>query len=196
MHIIAGKFKNHILAVPTGNQTRPTSSRLRETLFNICQHAIEGAAFLDLFAGSGAMGLEALSRGAKSSTFVDISQAAHRCIAKNIENLHIQGNATVIISDVLEAMQKLSSKGQKFDIIYADPPYAETGRREGRCTAYSLQILEAIDRLPLLNEHGRLFIEDSLVLTPEQLQCKSLILKSSRRAGRATLYEFNSKEMV
>src|SRR5262249_40855980 len=111
MRIISGIYKNRILASPKGLTTRPTSEKLRGALFNICQSYVEGAVFLDLFAGSGAMGIEALSRGAASSTFIDDDRESIRCIKANLESFHIQAQAHVLKGDVFESVDKLIKQG-------------------------------------------------------------------------------------
>jgi 16S rRNA (guanine966-N2)-methyltransferase len=189
MHIIAGSYKNRNLTTPKSPLTRPTSSRLRETLFNICQGKVEGSDFLDLFAGSGAMGLEALSRGANSATFVDNSKASAQCIAKNIETLKVEKASKVVCGDVFIVIQKFVKFGLQFDIVYVDPPYEKKTYFEGEPISYSQRLLLAFDTLPLLKEGGLFYIEDVASFSTENLQ--TLKLLSSRRAGNATLYEFH-----
>ncbi|MBA3603597.1 MAG: 16S rRNA (guanine(966)-N(2))-methyltransferase RsmD [Parachlamydiaceae bacterium] len=190
MHIIAGKFKNRILNAPKSALTRPTSSRLRETLFNICQGKVEDAHFLDLFAGSGAIGLEALSRGAKKSTLVDSSRESTLCIAQNIEKLQVQACTTVMCCDVFLAVKKLIKSGVQFDLIYADPPYQEKGMFDGQLRSYSQQLLIILDEYSLLKENGLFFIEDVPSESTEKLDLQSLHLVTSRRAGKAHLNEY------
>ena len=100
MRVIAGKYKSRRLVAPEGVQTRPTSDRLRETLFNVVAPKIEGSVWLDLFAGSGAVGIEALSRGARSVYFVESAAAAARVIGKNLQTLAIEDSAEVIEREV------------------------------------------------------------------------------------------------
>lgn len=190
MHIIAGKYKNRILTSPKSVLTRPTSSRLRETLFNICQGKVEDAHFLDLFAGSGAMGLEALSRGAESAILVDSSKESALCMTKNIEKLQVQNSAKIVCGDVFAAIKKFIKSGMQFDLIYADPPYEKTGLFEGHSRSYSQQLLLIMDEFPLLKEGGLFFIEDVPMEALNQLHLQSLQLVSSRRAGKAHLYEY------
>jgi 16S rRNA (guanine966-N2)-methyltransferase len=191
MHIIAGTYKNRILATPKSALTRPTSAKLRETLFNICQGNITGAHFLDLFAGSGAMGLEALSRGAQSATFVDSSKESIQCISKNIETLGVKTLSKVIFKDVFMALEKFLKESLQFDIVYIDPPYEKKGYFGGELTSYSQRLLLAFDTLPLVKEGGLLYIED---IAPHfSINLETLQLLSSRRAGKATLYEFQKR---
>ncbi|MDB6081467.1 MAG: hypothetical protein JWO53_739, partial [Chlamydiia bacterium] len=123
MHIIAGSFRHRKLVAPQGDKTRPTSSRLRETVFNICQGSIENTNFLDICAGSGAMGLEALSRGAKSAIFIDNNQQAIRAISKNISLCGVEKLTEIIYKDALGALKQLEQSNHKFDLCYLDPPY-------------------------------------------------------------------------
>ncbi len=190
MHIIAGKFKNRILNAPKSALTRPTSSRLRETLFNICQSKVEDAHFLDLFAGSGAIGLEALSRGAKKSTLVDSSRDSTLCIAQNIEKLQAHASATIMCCDVFLAVKKLIKSGVQFDLIYADPPYQEKGMFDGQIRSFSQQLLLVLDECSLLKENGLFFIEDVPSDSTEKFDLKTLHLVTSRRAGKAHLNEY------
>lgn len=178
MRIIGGKFKKRTLFTPKSESVRPTTSQLREALFNICQWEIEGARFLDLFAGSGAVGLEALSRGAAQVTFVENHRVALTAIHKNIESLNVQGSTKIIGIDAFKALQKLVESGQIFDLIYADPPYGE---------GLGARILDFLDRHSLLALGGSLFIEDSELKMPS---LNTLQLHAQRKLGRAHLYEF------
>ena len=104
MQIIGGKYKKKKLRSPKGKEVRPTSSRLRETIFNLCQGNVEGADFLDLFAGSGAIGLEALSRGAAHVIFIEKSRGVSKIIKDNIDALKESETTQVIIGDALHAL--------------------------------------------------------------------------------------------
>src|ERR1700722_17104404 len=127
MHILAGKHYKRKLIVPKGVTLRPTFSRLKATLFNILQSEIEGAYFLDLFAGIGGMGVEALSRGAKGVTFVEKERKAMEEIKANCVLVKEEENVEMLLMDVFSALKWLEKKGEQFDIIFADPPY---GTRE------------------------------------------------------------------
>lgn len=196
MHIYSGQYKNRTISSPKGLQTRPTSGRLRECLFNICQGEIEGAHFLDLFAGSGAMGLEALSRGALSATFVDNSKESIRCIQMNIRALGVEKCSQVIYGDVFTILSNANSKAplakRSFDIIYADPPY-ETFTNKYSQESFSSQVIRLVDDsidsgCPLLGSNGSLYIEDSSkVISDEHKGYKNLVLSSSRAMGRSAL---------
>ncbi|MEI6243088.1 MAG: 16S rRNA (guanine(966)-N(2))-methyltransferase RsmD, partial [Chlamydiota bacterium] len=123
LRIIGGLFKSRQIKAPKTSFVRPTSSSLRESVFNICQNRIEGANFLDLFGGSGAMGLEALSRKAAHVTFVDNSKEAVSVIEENIRALGVQDFTKVFLGDVFTILKRLGKSGTVFDIVYIDPPY-------------------------------------------------------------------------
>jgi 16S rRNA (guanine966-N2)-methyltransferase len=178
MHIIGGKFKKRALVAPKTEKVRPTTSQLREAFFNICQLTIDGARFCDLFAGSGAMGLEALSRGAAHATFVENNRLALAAIKKNIAALQVEQQTTVLHLDTFRALQLLYGKREKFDLIYADPPYGE---------GLSLLLLDFLDSHPLLTNSGSLFIEECALHAPS---LKNLKLRGQRKVGRAHLYEW------
>src|SRR2546423_3692939 len=123
MRIIAGKYRGRRLKSPLSLQTRPTSDRLRETLFNILAPRIEGARFLDLCAGTGAVGIEALSRGATHVTFVDKSRKMCVLISANADALEIDESKLEIVNAEATAYLHSRNMKQPFDIIFFDPPY-------------------------------------------------------------------------
>jgi 16S rRNA (guanine966-N2)-methyltransferase len=129
MRIIAGKFRSRQLKSLKGLALRPTSDRLRETLFNVLGDLVSGACFLDLFAGTGAVGIEALSRGASEAIFVEKHVPTVALIKKNLESLEIRGGVRVLTQDVLKALERLagepSGSSARINIVFLDPPYAE-----------------------------------------------------------------------
>ena len=196
MQIISGIFRSRKILAPKGQETRPTSSRLRAALFNICQGQIEGVDFLDLFAGSGAMGFEALSRGARSALFVDVSRESIRCIQSNARMLDVEGQVRVVYSDVYDALKKLSKEGVKFDIIYADPPYSTYVKGVEEEVPHSVKVLSVVDELissgcSILKPGGSFFIEEAVKTASKQERpYKHLRLQSARTMGKATLYHW------
>jgi 16S rRNA (guanine966-N2)-methyltransferase len=128
MRVIAGTYRSRILKSLQGLALRPTSDRLRETLFNVLGPGIVGSRFLDLFAGTGAIGIEALSRGAAGATFVEKHSPAAALIRRNLESLKISTGARVLVGDALRALEKLSAKCKQsdelFNYVFLDPPYA------------------------------------------------------------------------
>lgn len=191
MHIISGKYKNRAIDAPKGYATRPTSSQLRETLFNICQNYIEGTDFLDLFAGSGAMGFEALSRGAHSVSFIDSHYESIRTIKKNMDALGVKEQTHVYNGDVFPMLERFSSLNKSFDIIYADPPYQLETAFHGKVLPVSVWLLKKLDRSSILKTGGYVFIEDALKTLPEEYETLELV--SSRRMGRSYLHQFRKK---
>ena len=124
MRIIAGTLKGRTIDAPTWEGLRPTSDKLRETLFNVLAPRIAGAAVLDGYAGTGAVGIEAISRGAADVTFVEQDRRAAALIRSNIEKCRISSGYAIIQSSVLQAIAGLKAKGSAFDVILLDPPYA------------------------------------------------------------------------
>src|SRR5438477_8093091 len=125
MRIIAGERKGHTIFAPKGLDTRPTSDRVRENIFNIVAPWVEGAHVLDLYAGSGAMGLEALSRGAANAVFVESDRDAVRAIERNLDKLRLTG-ATIVRQGASTALAQEANAGRKYDLVLADPPYTMT----------------------------------------------------------------------
>jgi 16S rRNA (guanine966-N2)-methyltransferase len=123
MRVIAGEFRSRPLLAPKGLDTRPTSDRLRETLFNVLAPRIADSVFLDLYAGSGAVGIEALSRGAAHVIFVEHAPPALRAIRSNLASLGIRGNYTIESHRASAALHHLTSAEPKADIVFLDPPY-------------------------------------------------------------------------
>lgn len=122
MRVIAGSAKSLKLKTPEGLDTRPTTDRIKETLFNIIGPTVCDCTFLDLFSGSGGIGIEALSRGAKEAVFVENNPKAMRYVKDNLRSTHLESGATVMTGDVMTALYRL--EGEKFfDIIFMDPPY-------------------------------------------------------------------------
>jgi 16S rRNA (guanine966-N2)-methyltransferase len=122
MRVIAGLFRSRILQAPAGLATRPTSDRLRETLFNVLAPHIQGANFLDLYAGSGAVGIEALSRGAASVVFVERAQAAIQVLRTNLDRLGLTEGYRIVSGNVGGYLHKTQG-GPRFDVVFLDPPY-------------------------------------------------------------------------
>ena len=130
MRIVGGRFKGRAIAAPPGHDTRPTSDRARESVFNILEHAswsqgLEGRRVLDLFAGSGALGLEAISRGAAFALFVETDAAARGAIRDNVEALGLFGATRIHRRDATDLGAKPAGLGEPFDLVFLDPPYGK-----------------------------------------------------------------------
>lgn len=128
MRIVGGRFKGRALAAPPGAATRPTSDRARESIFNVLEHAAwspgcDGRRVLDLFAGAGALGLEAMSRGSAFALFVETDSAARGAIRRNIEALGLFGNTRIHRRDATDLGEKPAGLSDPFDLVFLDPPY-------------------------------------------------------------------------
>lgn len=150
MRVISGKARGKKLISIDSINTRPTLDRVKESLFNIIQFDIMDAVVLDLFAGSGALGIEALSRGAKKAYFCDKSYETIKYIKKNIEATRLEENSTIINKEFTESLKELAKKGEKFDIVFLDPPYK---------TDFGIKAIEEIFRFNLLSKDGIIILE-------------------------------------
>lgn len=123
MRVIAGRARSLPLKTPAGPDTRPTTDRIKETLFNMLMPELPGAVFLDLFAGSGQIGIEAISRGARKAYFVENGREAFDCMAGNVKFAKMTEEAVLLKQDVYSALHSIHEK--EVHIVFADPPYAE-----------------------------------------------------------------------
>lgn len=130
MKVVAGTARGMNLEVPQGRHTRPTTGRIKETLFNIIQADVPGSRFLDLYSGSGSIAIEALSRGAGEAVFVENNSKALACINANIKKARFQEKAQVMPYEAMYALKKLNNTGRAFDIIFIDPPYGKGLEKE------------------------------------------------------------------
>jgi len=190
MRITAGTHRNRKLLVPKGKAVRPTPEAQRERLFNMVQHLVEEAEVLDLYAGSGALSFEALSRGATSATAIEKSRESIRCIRSNAETLSFSDQLTLHCGDVLTLLPKLARRNRQFNLIFADPPFEEK-RNEQYLTQ---DTLETIDRLGLLAPGGICFIEHATHLPLNEEPLQRLVRVSSRKTGDSTIDRFEIRE--
>lgn len=149
MRIIAGTAKGRVLKMPQGD-VRPTADRVKESMFNALGQWMDGEVVLDLFAGAGSLGLEALSRGAREATFVERDRTVLAVLRQNIEELGFARVSTVMPLPVERAIPKLAAAGRRFSLVFADPPYARH---------VLLPVVEAIDGSGILQPKGRLVLE-------------------------------------
>ncbi len=183
LRVLGGNFRGRLLQSPRSAQTRPTTSILRKAVFDILQPAITDSNFLDLFAGSGAMGIEALSRGAKHSTFAESSKDALRCLNQNLASLQIENLATVYSYDVFDVLKKLEKNEDRFDIIYADPPYHKK--------SVYIDLLAYLDASTLMVKGGRLFLESLSPAPFESIHLQHLVAIDKRRFGTSLLHQYH-----
>ena len=177
MRIISGNARGTKLYTLEGENTRPTLDRVKESLFNIIQNKVEDSIVLDLFSGSGAIGLEALSRGAKKAILCDNSKQACEIIKKNINKTHLEGKTTIYNMDFRELLK--TKIKERCDIIYLDPPYR---------TNYAIEAIQIILELKLIKENAIIVIEtdekEKIIGQLEKVDCKII---DSRKYGRAYL---------
>lgn len=163
MRVIAGEARRLKLKEFEGNQIRPTSDRIKETLFNIIQDDVYDARFLDLFAGTGGIGIEALSRGAMETVFVDNLREAIKIIEYNVSHTKMLKKSQILHMDYSMALKRLGTWGKRFDIIFVDPPYFNN--------LYS-EILKNIKIYKILAEKGSIILE-----TPIEMSEKDIIIE-------------------
>ena len=177
MRIISGKARGTKLYTLEGENTRPTLDRVKESIFNIIQNEIEGAKILDLFSGSGAIGLEFLSRGAEKAVLCDKSKEAINIIRKNVEKTHMEQHVKIYNADFEMCLEKV--KDEQFDIIYLDPPYA---------TEYIKKSLQKIINLKLAKEESQIIIEtDDEPRILKEIENIDVKIVDKRKYGRATI---------
>lgn len=152
MRVIAGKARRHKLVSPEGQDVRPTLDRTKETLYNMINMNVIDSKFLDLFSGSGAIGIEALSRGAKNVFFVENNSQALNCIKKNLEHTKLEEDAIIYNRDVTNAIDTFSKEGQRFDVIFMDPPYNK---------GWEEKVINLISEYEILTGEGILICESS-----------------------------------
>lgn len=163
--VVTGRFRGTILQAPEGDKTRPTTDKVKEALFSIIQSYVPDSEFLDLFAGSGQIGIEALSRGAKRVTLVERSGQAASIIAKNISKIRMEGSDEIRFhkKSTVQALELLGQAGEKFDIIFMDPPYKDVPQRLEETAKY-------IHDFDMLSPEGMLIVEhDKDCEMPEEI---------------------------
>ena len=151
MRVIAGRARSLKLKTPEGLDTRPTTDRIKETLFNMLQPYISDGIFIDLFSGSGGIGIEALSRGAKHAYFVENNKNAITCILDNLKFTKLIDDATVLKQDALSALSGIHEK--EADVIFMDPPYGQD---------YEKQVLRLLKDMPYVTENTLIVVEAKL----------------------------------
>lgn len=187
LRVISGSARGHKLKTIKGNTTRPTSDRVKESLFNIIAEYINGADVLDLYAGTGNLGIEALSRGANSAVFVDKSSECISIIQENLKHTKLIDKANLISGDANNTLNKLSQKNMAFDIIFLDPPYSKNFIKE---------ILEIIEKNDIIKNDGIIIAEHDINDSVEE-EIGKLKLVRSKKYGDTVLsfYMPHVKEM-
>jgi 16S rRNA (guanine(966)-N(2))-methyltransferase RsmD len=181
MRISGGTLRGRRLHSPAGEKTRPTSDLLRQALFNVLGERIRDARVLDLYAGSGALGIEALSRGAATATFVEADRTAAACLGRNLDALALSDRSRLIVREVFRALRDLAQAGETFTCVLIDPPYGED---------LAPRTIEALAPGPVLSENALLVVQ-AFHKTPLPERTGTLVMTWDRRYGesRLTVYE-------
>ncbi len=174
MRIITGTAKGRSIDAPEGRNTRPTLAKVKEGVFGIIQFRIYGRQVLDLFSGSGNLGLESISRGAERCIFNDMSRDSIRIIEGNISKLGMKEQSVVYNMEAMSLLKMLASRGEKFDVVFLDPPYN---------TPLLDEALKNIDELGLLNDDGIIVCEHDPKTPPELYENGTLEVKNTRKYG-------------
>jgi len=154
MRIIGGSARGRSIVAPAGNKTRPTQDYVRESLFNIIRWDVQDARVLDLFAGTGALSLEAISRGAKEAVLIDMDRDACNAIKKNMETSRLGAQCRLISRDYKQAMDALAREGQRFDVVFIDPPYRMENTGEMCAALYDKGLLAKAFLLVVEHKRG------------------------------------------
>jgi 16S rRNA (guanine966-N2)-methyltransferase len=154
MRVIAGKYRSQPLLSPKGRDTRPTSDRLRETLFNVIAPHIQNAVFADLFAGTGAVGIEAISRGARQVYFAENAKVTLETLRHNLDRLQIRDQAAVEPAGTMPLLRRLLQQGILLDLIFLDPPYKDQLAYETVLTFLAEHSILQVDAIVIV-EHSR-----------------------------------------
>ena len=178
MRVISGNARGAKLLTLEGLETRPTLDRVKEPLFSIIQSNVRDAKVLDLFAGSGALGLEALSRGAKSCVFCDVSEKAINVIKQNITKIKVEEKSTILTESFEQVLMKYAKQKESFDLIFLDPPYA---------SGYLLETVDYIYKSGLLNVNGIIIVETDDETELQRIQSVGFYVKDIRKYGRIIL---------
>ena len=181
MKVISGTLKGRNIEGYNIDGTRPTMDRVKESLFATIQNNIKNSVVLDLFAGSGNLGIEAISNGANICYFIDNNKEVIKVLNRNIANLNIKSNSKVILSDWKKALNDFSNQNLKFDLIFIDPPYDYN--------VYE-KILEKVSSLNLLNENGLIILEHSNLKFKETYN--NLTLYKEKKYGNKSVNIFKS----
>ena len=184
LRVISGKVRGLKLDTPKNQDVRPTTDRVKESLFNMINPYIRESNVLDLFAGTGSLGIECLSRGAKNCVFVDKSRESINIVKSNVKKARVENESTILNIDFKDAVKRLSTQNQKFDVIFMDPPYYEN---------MFIDCLKSIDELNLLHEDGIIVVEHD---TKDQFEetIGRLVKTRDKKYGNTTITFYKCEE--
>jgi len=184
MRIIAGKYKGFPLHAFPGKDIRPTPGKVREAVFDILGFRVTESDFLDLFAGTGAIGIEALSRGAKRATFVEVNGRAIGLIKDNLTKIHQNYFSNIMKNDYLQAIKILNFQQRKFDIIFLDPPYNKN---------YTLKSLLEIEQKNIIKKNGLVVVQHQ-IHEDVQNNSQKLVCLKEKKYGKSRITVFGYQE--
>lgn len=183
MRIIAGELKGRRLMSPSDNRVRPTTDKVKEAVFSMIYGYLDGSIVIDLFAGTGNLGLEAISRGAERAYFVDRDRTSIGLVRENVKHCKVEDRSVIIWSDYASAFKKI---GEKADVIFLDPPYS---------AGYMEECIKLISQSGILAEEGIVVAEYSSSDTlPEQIE--DMVLVKSKRYGKISVSIFEKQEAL
>ena len=174
MRVITGKYRGKVLTSPKNDSVRPTPDKVKEAVFNILGASVDGAAWLEPFGGAGGMAVEALSRGAARAVLIDAAKESFRLIKENLAKVGAE-NGEVLYGDAAVVMRRLAADGERFDLIYLDPPYA---------SGLDQKILDLDATASLLKERGKIIAEHE---SKDLRIPKGFAVESERRYGRVRI---------
>jgi 16S rRNA (guanine966-N2)-methyltransferase len=177
MRIIAGEAKGRRFNLPKGCRIRPTADRVKESLFDML-YPVEGVRFLDMFAGCGNCGLEALSRGARYAVFLEKEPRLVDAIRENLRLLGFEGRAEIVSADAEKGVRRLAERAERFDILFADPPYEE---------GFLAEIMKWLERVNLLADNGIIVLQHSVREALEGSSVQAMAVADQRRYGDTML---------
>ena len=186
--VVSGKCRGTVLEAPKGDATRPTTDKVKEAIFSSIQMRVPGSAFLDVFSGTGQMAIEALSRGAESAVLIDQAGKSQQVIARNLEKTHLKEQARPMKMAFAEAMKLLGKKGESFDIIFMDPPYA-------MASAFAKTASELIKEYGLLSEGGIFIVESDADTEIKEIVTNMTCLKSCKYGATLVTFFLESETM-
>lgn len=187
MRVIAGSARHLLLKTPAGMNTRPTTDRIKETLFNILQNDLPGAVFIDVFSGSGGIGIEALSRGADKCYFIENQKEALNCIRENLRRTKLEQKAVILPMDAAMGIRQLIAGGVQADILFMDPPYDRDLEK---------QILEIIAPSSIIHQDSIIIAEASGRTTFSYLDALGLELWKQKSYGSNQHVFLSKKQQV
>ena len=186
--VVAGKCKGTVLEAPKGDATRPTTDKVKEAIFSSIQMRVPDSTFLDIFSGTGQMAIEALSRGAEKAVLIDQAGKSQQVISRNLQKTHLTEQARPMKMAFPEALKLLGKKGESFDIIFMDPPYAMAG-------SFAKTVSELLAEYHLLREGGIFIVESDADAQIQEIVTNMTCIKSCKYGSTLVTFFLESETM-